>query len=80
MTTTTLSAKTLRIQVLDGSGHSETSWNLDDVTGARTLFDTLQKKGYLAYTISDDGSQGSVLHSFDPLVGRIIMSRPMAGG
>lgn len=69
--------------VMDHTGDTKSIWNPDnpdEVSAARSTFDSLKSKGYLAYTVEESGKRGSLIHSFDPRAGKIIMSPPMAGG
>lgn len=69
--------------VVDSSGDSRIQWdrsNPDQVAAARSRFDELRKKGYLAYTVDASGRQGTVIDQFDPDAGRIIMNPRMVGG
>lgn len=69
--------------VLDRTGDTKVIWdskNADEVAAAKAAFDTLKKKGFLAYTVSKDGSKGEVIREFDETAERIIMSPPMQGG
>lgn len=71
------------VQILDGAGHSETSWdpsNADEVAAARAVFDNLKSKGYVAYTVGEGDGSDEVLHRFDPAVGRMVLHPPQAGG
>lgn len=64
-------------------GDTRTTWNpenQDEVDNAKASFDRLKKKGYLAYTVEDNGEKGEVIQAFDPQAGRIIMAKPLAGG
>lgn len=69
--------------VMDRTGDTKTIWdpdNKDQVEVAKTTFNTLKAKGYLAYTVEEGGKRGTMITSFDPRAGKIIMSPPMAGG
>lgn len=69
--------------VMDRTGDSKTIWNPDspdEVAAAEVQFNTLKKKGYLAYSVEADGGKGRVIKEFDPKAGKIILSPPMAGG
>lgn len=71
------------LHVLDRTGDTKVMWsadNPDEVAAAQATFDSLKKKGYLAYTVKDDGSKGDVIRKFDKTAGRIIMSPQMVGG
>lgn len=75
--------RTGRMEVPDSTGHSETSWDKDkpeEVAAAEASFDILTKKGYKAYRLSSDGTQGSQMSTFDPSAERILMRPRMAGG
>lgn len=79
--TTTTSEHTLH--VLDHTGDSRTIWNpenQDEVDAAKATFDRLKKKGYLAYTVEEDGKRGEVIRRFDPAAGKIIMAPQLVGG
>lgn len=52
----------------------------DEIDAARTRFDELKRRGYLAYKVNASGGQGEVLDAFDPNEQRIIMTPPMVGG
>lgn len=69
--------------VMDHTGDTKTIWdpdNSDQVDVVRDAFNKLKSKGYLAYTVQEGGKRGTLLNSFDPRAGKIIMSPPMAGG
>lgn len=69
--------------VMDENGDTKTIWdpdNPDEVEVARSTFQKLKKKGYLAYRVNKDGGKASAMAEFDPTAGKIIMSPPMAGG
>jgi hypothetical protein len=69
---------------LNTSGDSKLIWNpdnADETEAARALFDTLKRKGHLAYkVVGKEGDKGEVLRDFDPHAGRIIMAPRMVGG
>lgn len=69
--------------VMDYTGDTKTIWdtdNEDEVEAARSIFKKLRKKGYLAYKVKKDGVAGEAISEFDPSLGKIILSPPMAGG
>ena len=69
--------------ILDHTGDTKMIWdarNEDEVEAVRRTFDDLKRKGYLAYSVSKDGSKGEVIREFDPSSEKIIMSPPMVGG
>lgn len=71
------------MSILDATGDTKLIWspsNPDEVENARRTFNDLKAKGYLAYSVSADGSKGSVLTAFDPNAEKIILSPPVRGG
>lgn len=69
--------------VLDHTGDSRIQWdrrNSDEIAVARSRFNELRAKGYLAYRVNRSGNQGEVLDTFDPTAERIILHAPMVGG
>lgn len=53
----------------------------DEAAAARTLFEDLTGKGYLAYKAKGRrGTQGELIREFDPAAERIILVRPPVGG
>lgn len=71
------------LAILDCTGDTRIQWdrkNADEVKAARERFDAFKKKGYLTYKVTKTGTQGEVLHSFDPDAERIIMSPAPIGG
>lgn len=69
--------------VLDKTGDTKVIWdakNEAEVAAAKATFDALKAKGYLAYSVSKDGSKGEVIREFDPKAEKIILSAPMQGG
>jgi len=71
------------LHVMDSTGDSRFMWtpgNADEIAGARAQFDALKKKGYLAYTVDEDGAKGEVISEFDPEAGAIIMVPQLVGG
>ncbi len=72
------------LHVLDQTGDTRTMWdpNVDEeVKAAKAQFDSLKKKGYLAYRVDPDtGNKGQVMREFDPKAGKIIMQPQMVGG
>lgn len=71
------------LRVTDRTGDTETKWRTDDpmtVERANRIFDQLREKGYLGYTVPVDGSDGDVLHSFDPEAREVVMTPPLVGG
>lgn len=69
--------------VMDRSGDTEIKWDKDkpdEVDVARTAFNSLKKKGYIAYVLKKLGGRGKVISEFDPNAGRIVMAPMSAGG
>lgn len=69
--------------ILDLTGDTKVIWdskNVDEVAAAKATFDSLRAKGYLAYTVSKDGSKGEVIREFDEKAEKIILSAPLVGG
>jgi hypothetical protein len=69
--------------VLDTTGDSKTTWDPnqpDEVSAARSTFDRLKGKGYIAYRVNQAGDKGEVMREFDATVGKMILSPPLVGG
>lgn len=69
--------------ILDATGDTKVIWdphNPDEVAAAKAQFDTLKKKGFIAYTVNKKGDKGEVIREFDPNAEKIILSPPLAGG
>lgn len=69
--------------VMDGTGDTKLTWDPGqpaEVDAARAQFDTLKKKGYAAFRMSEGGDQGEQLHEFDPRARRTIFVPQMKGG
>lgn len=69
--------------ILDSTGDTKVIWdphNPDEVAAAKAQFDTLKKKGFIAYTVNKKGDKGEVIREFDPNAEKIILSPPLAGG
>ena len=72
------------LSIADVTGDTRIMWDprsKDEVATAKAAFDAAKKKGMLAYTVDPDSAdKGDVIREFDPQAGKIIMSRPLAGG
>ena len=71
------------LEIMDRTGDTKLIWSADqqaEVDAAKTTFDSLKAKGYVAYSVGTDGSTGEVIKSFDPNAERIIMRPAMQGG
>jgi hypothetical protein len=71
------------MEVMGPDGDLKSTWdkdNPDEVAAARSQFDRLTKKGYIAYRVKGKGDRGEVIREFDPEAGSLILSPAMAGG
>jgi len=71
------------LHIMDRSGDTKVMWsadNPDEVEAAKATFDSLKRKGHLAYTVREDGEKGEVIQNFDKTAERIIMSPQLVGG
>jgi hypothetical protein len=71
------------MSVLDQTGDTKTIWDKNnpvEVESARKTFNDLKAKGYIAYTVKDDGKKGEILVNFNSELERIILSPPVCGG
>jgi len=71
------------MDVLDTTGHTKTTWDSDnrqEVAAAREQFDALTKKGFKAFRVKKDGSEGEAMKVFDPEAERMILVPPVEGG
>jgi hypothetical protein len=69
--------------VMDTTGDTKVIWNVgnpDEVAAAKEMFKSLRKKGYLAYTVKDDGKKGTAITEFDMEIEKLIMIPPIVGG
>lgn len=69
--------------VMDSSGDTKYIWDVnskDEIKAAHKAFKTLIKKGYMAYSVKDNGNKNEQIHDFDPELGKIIMIPPIQGG
>ena len=69
--------------VMDGTGDTKKIWNPRipaEVDDAEASFDRLRAEGYLAFSVSPDGSQGEQIHAFDADAGKMILIPQMQGG
>jgi hypothetical protein len=69
--------------VMDETGDTKLIWEEDnqaEVDAAKEMFNSLKKKGYLAYSVDRKGEKGEVMTKFDPSAEKIIMSPPLQGG
>lgn len=69
--------------IMDHTGDTKLIWNPnneDETSAARTMFNSLKKKGHIAYRVSSGGDKGEVMTEFDPRAEKIIMTPPVVGG
>ena len=73
-----------QMHTLDHTGDQKVMWDSsapDEVDAARATFDSLKKKGYLAYRAEGKkGEKGEQIRTFDPDAERIILVKPHQGG
>jgi hypothetical protein len=72
------------LSIADPSGDTRIMWDPKDKAergAAKAAFDAAKAKGMLAYAVDPKSAdKGEVIREFDPKAGKIIMSRPLAGG
>jgi predicted Rdx family selenoprotein len=72
------------MEILDHTGDTKLIWDRKknaEVEAARTMFDSLRAKRYLAFQAEgDDGRKGKQIERFDPDMERLILVPPMVGG
>lgn len=71
------------MDVLDVTGHSKHIWDSEvaaEVAAMRTVYDSLTAKGYKAFFVGKDGSEGKPMKSFDEDAEKMIMVPPLVGG
>ncbi len=69
--------------ILDQHGDTKLIWDPekpDEVEHARSTFDSLKKKGYLAYSVTRKGDKGEVLKAFDAEAEKMILAPATVGG
>jgi hypothetical protein len=80
---TTVIALKHEMAVMDETGDTKLIWDEDndvEVEAARTMFNSLKKKGYAGYAVNKNGDKGTLLTEFDPSAEKIIMAPQMKGG
>jgi hypothetical protein len=72
------------ICILDRTGDTRHMWdsrNKDEVDAAKTMFESLQAKGYAIFAaVGKDGAQGEIMRKFDKKVERFIAVKQLVGG
>lgn len=69
--------------ILDHTGDTKIIWdrhNRDEVSAAKKTYDDLKKKGFMAYSVKDNGEKKELIDEFDAEAERIIMSPRQVGG
>jgi hypothetical protein len=69
--------------VPDQTGHTKVEWDKDvpgEVELAKAAYDAAIGKGYQAFAVRSDGTQGRRLTSFDPAAEEIMMVPRLQGG
>ncbi len=81
--TRTKAAADGELAVMGMEGDIKSIWDPavpDEVENARSTFDRMRKKGYLAFSVNAAGDKGEQIREFDPAAGKIIMVPPLQGG
>lgn len=68
---------------MNSTGDLKTIWDRTkpaEVDEARVQFDSMRRRGYMAYKVTDKGARGEVIDKFDPTAQSIILAPPMQGG
>lgn len=71
------------MNVPDQTGHAKVEWDKDvagEVELAKAAYDAAVAKGYQAFAVRSDGSQGRRLTSFDASAEEIMMVPRLQGG
>lgn len=71
------------IAVMGKEGDLKTIWNpqnTDETEHARSTFNSMRAKGFLAFRVTEKGDQGEQITAFDATAGKMILVPPMAGG
>ena len=72
-----------QMNVMGRDGDTKHVWDTGDpasVTAASEVFDHYVGKGYQAFSMTADGSQGEQMDAFDAAAGSILFVPPMVGG
>lgn len=76
-------SSTGQLEVIDLTGDTKVHWDKNkpaEVAMARASYDTLIEKGYKAFKLNSDGTQGEQIREFDPNAQRILLAPQFAGG
>lgn len=69
--------------ILDQTGDTKVIWdknNRDEVDNARDTYKKMKDKGYMAYSVKEDGEKKKIIHEFDPEAEKLILTPPLRGG
>lgn len=69
--------------VLDQTGHTKTTWDADvadEVEAAKAQFKELTGKGFKAFKVKRDGTEGERMGSFDKDAEAVIYTKAIVGG
>lgn len=73
-----------RMEILDPSGHTEITWdadNMQEVATARAMFEAMTAKGYQAFRPgAEKGQRGGRVNAFDPTIERLVLFPQLQGG
>jgi hypothetical protein len=73
----------MEMLVMDRSGHTRHIWdtnNTAEIEAMRALFINLTSRGYRAFRVSKDGSEGERMEMFDPAAEKMILAPALQGG
>ncbi len=71
------------LRIMGQAGDVKVIWdptNADEVDAAKTQFESLTAKKFMAFSVKKKGGQGSRVKSFDRNAGKLIMIPPLVGG
>ena len=69
--------------IIDHTGDTKLIWDPDnnaEVEAAREMFNSLRKKGHVAYKVDRKGDKGEIITEFDKDAEKIILAPPVRGG
>lgn len=74
---------TCQANTLGQTGDTKIIWDKNkpsEVAAAKKLFDELKSKGYLAFSVKNNGDKDTLLKDWDPKAERLILTPPVVGG
>lgn len=80
---TATSPGTGTMQIMDPTGHTSITWDIDrpvEVSVAKETFDRLLREGYRAFEVEGADRQGRAITTFDPKAGKLMMVPHHVGG